>query len=90
MKSWVTYKGSSSGWVYWKWCRRCYRSWTGKSYQSCFLKCLLVRTLLNGEIHIVLIFIPSFYITVVNPAVQLLLLISCHVNLLSSSEYVIL
>jgi len=46
MKSWVTYKGSSSGWVYWKWCR-CYRSWIGKSYQ------------INYQLSI---FIPSIYI----------------------------
>jgi len=90
MKSWVAYKWSSSGWFYWNCCGRCYKSWIGKSYQNWFLKCLLVRTILNSEVHILSLFRPSIYIKDVNPAVHLLLLISSDVNLLSSSENVIL
>jgi len=55
-------------------------------------ECLPVKTLLNAEVHIVSLFLPSIYITVVNPAVHLLLLIIrvCDANLLSSSENIIL
>jgi hypothetical protein len=44
----------------------------------------------KGEVHILSLFHPSVPITAVHYSVRLLLLISCDVNLLSSSEYVIL
>jgi hypothetical protein len=62
----------------------------GRSLQSCFLKCLLVRTLLTGELYILSLFPPAIYITALNNPVRILLLISCDVNILSSSENVIL
>jgi len=77
MKIWATYKGFSSACLYWYCWGRCYQSRYGKIYQNWFLKCLLFRTLLTAEVHILSLFLPSLYITFVHSAVQMLFLISC-------------
>jgi hypothetical protein len=42
----------------------------------------------NGEVHILSLFLPSIYISVVHYSAHLLLLISCDLNPLSSFENV--
>jgi len=62
----------------------------GESLSEIVPEVPFVKTLLNTEIHFVSLLLPSIYITAVNPAVHLLLLITCDANILSSDENVIL
>jgi hypothetical protein len=60
------------------------------NYENWFLKSLLERTLLDEEVRVLSLslFLPSTYKRVAHSDVQLLLIISGDVNLLSSSDNV--